>query len=128
MGIAEKRGSRLYNSYKAVVIVHRIKLLRVEKGMKQSELAKLLNCSATTVSNYEVGIRDIDSATIIRLCEIFGCTADYLLGRSDLPTGGPSEEEQALILAFRRADEHIRAIVRTSLEPFMQEDSSQKAI
>lgn len=111
----------MYNSYKAVVIVHRIKLLRQEKGMKQSELAKLLNCSATTVSNYEVGIRDIDSATILKLCDIFGCTADYLLGRSDLPTDRPSEEEQALILAFRRADDRAREIVRLTLSPFIRE-------
>ena len=111
----------MYNSYKAVVIVHRIKLLRQEKGMKQADLASLLSCSPTTVSNYEVGIRDIDSATILKLCEIFGCSADYLLGRSDLPTGGPSEEEQALILAFRRADDRSRELVRLALAPFTPE-------
>ena len=108
--------------------MNRLKQLRAAQGLSQAKLGEMLNCTDVTVSGYETGQRDIDSATICKLCEIFGCSADYLLGRSDLPTDRPSEEEQALILAFRRADEHIRAIVRTSLEPFMQEDSSQKAI
>lgn len=108
--------------------MNRLKQLRAAQGLSQAKLGEMLNCTDVTVSRYETGQRDIDSATICKLCEIFGCSADYLLGRSDLPTGGPSEEEQALILAFRRADAHIQEIVRTSLLPFMQEASSQEAI
>ncbi len=108
--------------------MNRLKQLRAAQGLSQAKLGEMLNCTDVTVSRYETGQRDIDSATICRLCEIFGCSADYLLGRSDLPTGGPSEEEQALILAFRRADPNLQEAVRNILAPFKQDDSSQKAI
>ena len=106
---------------------NRIKELRISKQMKQSDLAKLLNCSPTTVSNYEVGYRDLDSMTICRLCDIFECTADYLLGRS--PVGGLqlTPEEENIILALRRADGRAVEMVNVALAPFKQEESSSKA-
>ena len=108
--------------------MNRLRELRVSKGWKQTDLAAAINAKPQTVSRYERGDRDIDSATICRLCEIFGCSADYLLGMSELPTAGLSEEEQALVLAFRRADARARELVRLALEPFKQEESSETAV
>lgn len=121
VGYAENDRFKLYNSHNGVVIVHRIRELRQKKGMKQAELASILQCSPTTVSNYEVGIRDIDSETVCRLCDVFGCTADYLLGRSELPTNEISDEEAELVLAFRSADDRAREMVRLALAPFIVE-------
>ena len=118
----------LYNLPEAVVIVNRIKDLRVSAGMKQPDLAKLLNCTAVTVSRYEVGVRDIDSATICRLCEIFGCTADYLLGRSVVQTAELTPEEEQLLTAFRRGDDRARDMVRLALAPFREDDRAEKAM
>lgn len=108
--------------------MNRLKDLRLQKRMKQTDLAKLLNCSSTTISNYEVGLRDIDSATICRLCEIFGCTADYLLGRSAVQSAELTPEEEQLLTAFRRGDDRARDMVRLALEPFREEGSSAEAI
>lgn len=107
--------------------MNRIKDLRASKQMKQSDLAKLLNCSPTTISNYEVGYRDLDSDMICRLCDIFGCTADYLLGRSS--TGGLqlTLEEENIILALRRADDRAIEMVNVALAPFKQDESSSRA-
>lgn len=118
----------LYNLTQEVVSVNRIKELRAEAGMKQAELAQLLNCSSTAVSYYETSVRDIDSATICRLCEIFGCTADYLLGRSDLRSAELTPEEEQLLAAFRRGDDRARDIVRVALEPFAEDDPAASAI
>lgn len=127
VGYAEKERFKLYNSHNGVVIVHRIRELRQKKGMKQAELALILQCSPTTVSNYEVGIRDIDSETVCRLCDVFGCTADYLLGRSELPTNEISEEESELLLAFRSADDRAREMVRLALAPFTGEATTAES-
>lgn len=108
--------------------VNRVKALRTASGMKQTELAQLLNCTAMTVSRYETGSRDIDSATICRLCEIFGCTADYLLGRSDLRSAELTPEEEQLLAAFRRGDDRARDIVRVALEPFSEDARGESAI
>ena len=106
--------------------MNKIKEMRLKKGLKQSELAGLLNCTAATVSKYELGQREIDSFTICHLCEIFGCTADYLLGRSSLPTAELSEEESRLLQAYRRGDDRARDMVRLALEPFVQEAGSSE--
>lgn len=105
-----------------VVEVNRIKDLRACKSMRQSDLAKLLNVQPTTISNYELGIREMDAPTINRLCDIFGCTSDYLLGRS--PVSSPELEpiEEAMLLAWRRATPEIRAIVETALAPYREND------
>ena len=106
--------------------MNKIRDLRISNGLKQSDLAKMLNCSPQSVSNYEVELRDIDSATICRLCEIFGCTADYLLGRSELPTPELNEEEARLLQAYRRSDDRARDMVRLALAPFSSSDTSSE--
>lgn len=106
--------------------MNRIKDLRVSIGLSQRDLGLSLNCTDVTVSRYETGQRDIDSETICKLCEIFGCSADYLLGRSALPTPELSEEEARLLQAYRRGDDRARDMVRLALAPFAQEDSSSE--
>lgn len=63
--------------------MNRLKELRKETGKKQDELAARLGVTRQAISRYEKGERDLDTDTIRRLCEIFGCTSDYLLGLSD---------------------------------------------
>lgn len=104
--------------------MNRLRELRIEKGWRQSDLAAALNMKPQTVSHYEKGDRDIDSETICRLCDIFGCTADYLLGRSALVTNDLSEEEVELVLAFRNGDDRSREIVRLTLAPFTAGDTA----
>ena len=106
--------------------MNRIKDLRVSIGLSQRDLGLSLNCTDVTVSRYETGQRDIDSETICKLCEIFGCSADYLLGRSALPTPELSEEEARLLQAYRRGDDRARDMVRLALAPFAQEAGSSE--
>jgi len=114
--------------------MNRIRELRAEKGMKQSELAALLNCAPTAVSKWELEENGMDSRLIMRLCEIFDCSADYLLCRSDRkkeePASHPdelSEGEYALIRAYRAADERARGMVDLALEPFMAPGEDRRA-
>ena len=98
----------------------RLKELRTEKNMKQSDVAKLLNLSPSAISNYEQGIREMDAESICKLCEIFNCTADYVLGRSFVPSSELSVEEGALVAAWRKAPKEIRAIINTALAPYRE--------
>lgn len=118
----------LYNFHNEVVNMNRIRALRQRAGMKQSELAEILNCSNTAVSKYELGQLDLGVETIKALCRIFDCSADYLLGLSDLQKPELSDSEISVLLAYRKADDHVRDLVRLALEPFWEEKSSAKAI
>ena len=106
-------------------MMNRIKELRESRGWTQKRLAKETHCTDMTISRYESNDRGISSETICRLCDIFGCTADYLLGRSALAETGLAPEEEILLLAYRRADERARGLVDLALQPFKQDASSQ---
>lgn len=107
--------------------MNRIRELRAEKGMKQSELAALLNCAPTAVSKWELEENGMDSRLIMRLCEIFDCSADYLLCRTSMPSAELSEGEYALIRAYRAADDRARGMVDLALEPFMASGEDRPA-
>lgn len=111
----------LYTSSKVVGEMNRIRDLRLQEHMNQADLAVLLNCTTATVSKYELEQRAIDADTILRLCDIFGCTADYLLGRSPVASPDLSPEEEDLLLAWRAAPPEIRAIIDTALGPYRED-------
>jgi len=62
----------------------RIKKLREDKGLNQLELAKLLNISNTTLSQYESGQRTPSDDIKIKLSKTFNVSIDYLLGITDI--------------------------------------------
>ena len=101
--------------------MNRIRDLRLQKGWRQEDLAQRLNTKRQTIARYETEKLGIDAGTICALCDIFGCTADYLLGRSLLPSADLTEDEAALLLAFRAADAHIRDGIRALLKPYAEE-------
>ncbi|MGJ0906347.1 transcriptional regulator [Clostridium sporogenes] len=63
-------------------IKDRLKYERLRKDLNQTEMAKLLNVSKQTVSNWENGNRIPDTLTLSKLADFFNCSVDYILGRS----------------------------------------------
>ena len=107
--------------------MNRLKEIRLSKGWSQAHLGKKLNCTDVTISRYETGQHGMDDEIINKLCDIFDCTADYLIGRSS--TGGLqlTAEEENIVLALRQADSRAIEMVNVALAPFKQEESSSKA-
>ena len=64
--------------------MNRIKKLREEFHMTQQELADKLNGAKRTVAMYENETRKPSMEVLIKLSEIFNCSIDYLLGKSDI--------------------------------------------
>ena len=58
----------------------RLRQLRKEKGLNQSQLAEALNVANTTVSIWERGVRKPEMTTMERLCDFFDVSLAYLLG------------------------------------------------
>ena len=106
--------------------MNRIKELRMLQGWRQADLAAILKTTPQAVGNYETGVRGLDVETICRLCEIFGVTADYLLGRSIQPGSPISDEEWQLLAAYRAADDDARALVRLALKRFAEPEEQKK--
>lgn len=61
----------------------RLKELRENQCMKQSDLADYLNVSRQSVGGYENGTTEPPMDIIIKIADKFNVTCDYLLGRTD---------------------------------------------
>ena len=68
--------------------MNRLKFLREEKGLFQSDIAKFLGISVAAVGFYENEKRDMSPDTIIKLAEYFNVSTDYLLGKTDVKNPG----------------------------------------
>lgn len=64
--------------------MNRIKFLREELHMTQQELADKLDGAKSTVAMYEKGDRKPSMEVLLKLSEIFDCSIDYILGKSDI--------------------------------------------
>lgn len=64
--------------------MNRIRELRKEKNLTQTDLAKRLNTTTSNVSGWECGKWQPDNDTLIKLAEMFNVSIDYLLGREDI--------------------------------------------
>lgn len=58
----------------------RIRNLREDKDLSQTEISKILNVSQTTYSRYENGVLDIPSLSLIKLAKFYKTSIDYLVG------------------------------------------------
>ena len=64
--------------------MNRLKELRKEKGLTQTDLAELLEVTKLTIHNWENGVFSIKSDRLKKLCEIFDVDAPYLLGYNNV--------------------------------------------
>lgn len=61
----------------------RMKNLREDRDLTQSELGKLINKSQQGYNHIEVGRAELKIEDLIKLCDFYGVTADYLIGRTE---------------------------------------------
>lgn len=66
-----------------VLFGERVKALRKEKGLKQSELAEAINSTQRKISYWEQGKCEPDLLSLWKLSDFFGVTIDYLVGKTD---------------------------------------------
>ena len=64
---------------------HRIRDLREDKDLNQTQIAQMLGMSQTGYSKYETGENDIPTAVLIRLARFYNTSIDYLLGETNDP-------------------------------------------
>ncbi len=69
---------------KNVTFGGRLRTLREELNLTQTELAKKFNMSPPSISQYEKDIRSPDFTLLLKLADFFDVSTDYLLGRTNL--------------------------------------------
>ena len=63
----------------------RIRDLREDRDLNQTQVAKILGMSQTGYSKYETGENDIPTAILIKLARFYNTSIDYLLGEANTP-------------------------------------------
>ena len=65
--------------------LRRLKDLREDHDLKQTDIAKLLNIQQTVYSRYERGYQNIPLDFLVTLADYYGVSTDYILERTDNP-------------------------------------------
>ncbi len=63
----------------------RLKELREDRDLKQTNIADILKMKQPQYTRYENGIRDLPIEHLTTLCKFYNVSADYILGLPDLP-------------------------------------------
>ena len=61
----------------------RMKELRVENNLSQTDVAKVLHCSHVAYGMYELGKRRISVENLVKLAKYYHVSMDYLAGLCD---------------------------------------------
>ena len=70
----------------------RIRDLREDRDLSQTQVAELLKVHQTTYSDYELGRLNVHVSALHTLADYYGVSVDYLLGRTDVKTPYPQKE------------------------------------
>ena len=101
-----------------LTINERLKYLRKESGLTQTELSKSLKIGQTTIAAYENGTHDPQIFSLMAYADFFGCSVDYLLGREEdfvsmpVVTNEPlTKSEKQLLEIYRSLTEELRTLL-----------------
>ena len=97
-----------------IMIADRIKKLRQQFGLTQSDLAKKLHITRSSVNAWEMGISIPSTQYVVELAELFKVSTDYILGLSNggvISTASLTEEQTKILFSlvqyFNRENEKI---------------------
>lgn len=72
------------NKFKAMKVFSlRLKELRIASNYTQQHMAEMLGIRQQSYARYESNLGEPNLETIIKLCDIFEVSSDYLLGIAD---------------------------------------------
>lgn len=65
------------------MLYKRIRDLREDCDLTQTQMGEILSCSQRVYSNYERGELDIPTEILIKLADFHNVSVDYILNRTD---------------------------------------------
>ena len=65
--------------------IKRLRDLREDHDKTQQQIADVLGTSQTMYARYERGANELPIRHLLALCNYYGVSADYILGRTDNP-------------------------------------------
>ena len=76
----------LHNTHEVIIMQFKnLRGIREDRDIRQIEIAKMLNVSQNTYSQYETGVISLTAEVLIKLADYYGVSIDYLLDRTKNP-------------------------------------------
>lgn len=99
-------------------IGQRIRELRTTHKQTQDEFARLTGLSRSYVSMIECGKREPDADALEAIADLYNVDMNYLYGKQSEKNSHRivTEEEYAIILAYRSAPAEVKEIIRKIVE------------
>lgn len=109
--------------------MNKIADLRKLNKLSQAELAAYVGCSQRALSYYEQNQRKIPYDVLDKLCSAFNCSADYLLGKSDIksPAAQNSEANSVSVAVPPSMPEDLFRRIQEANSLFLKLDEAGKA-
>lgn len=101
----------------------RIREIREDQGLKQSDLAGRVGTSQSTISQLEKGKQNPSYRTLQKIADALDVSVGYLLGEEELEE--LSEEEEAFFREYRGLSEEARRQLR-EYSAFLQQRSEDE--
>lgn len=112
------------------ILGKRIENERIRLGLNQIELAKKLNLSSSaSISQYESGERTPSDDIKLKMSELFDCTIDYLLGKSDIRNSKEIQIDDidiAFASGIKGLNEENKVIAKSILEGLLAKQKEEE--
>lgn len=106
------------------IFAERFKMLRIETGLTQEELATKLQVSKGAIGNYESGFREPRTLEDLEnIADFFNVDLDYLVGRTNSRPEF-SLEEKWIIECYRSADNDTKTGIKAILRRYDKKEKS----
>ena len=96
----------------------RLRQLRLDKNLRQEQVAKLIGVNKSAISTYENNTRQPSFDILVRLATLYRVSTDYLLGMTNirsLDLSGLSDEEVAavseLVAIMKKRNEQLNSLL-----------------
>lgn len=116
-----------------------LKTLRIDAGLTQKELAKILDIGQSTIVGYEKDGREATITNLSRYADYFDVSLDYLTGRiddfgtrtttpkSDGSAPSYSSEERKIIEQYRSLPAQLQDLIRNQLDIYCAPETLNKS-
>lgn len=109
--------------------MNRIKQLREELKISQSELGRKLNKTQQQISLYENGTNELDLEGYLILSKLFNCSIEYIAGKSDIRNPEKIDIDKADVAfasGIKGLNETNKMIIKNTIEALLAKQEKDK--